>query len=91
MDATTQHSDQIDPAIDELLKDEWDLFDKYYSREELEEFIRHHKVEVLRAEDYQFHCYIDYKKGDDSWYSSMFNPLTAIVVGIKVWKEHNEK
>lgn len=69
------------------------VFDLNYKGEDVEEFLLHNKVEVLVQEDGQYHCYINYK-GDGKdyvWYSTIHNPLTAIVIGIKKYKQAQDK
>jgi hypothetical protein len=74
-----------------LLQSEWKLYEDNYNKLELMQFFVEHRVEVLSQSDCQYHCFIDYKEGDGSWFSSMSNPLEALVMGVKVWKKHNLK
>ena len=56
-----------------------------FDLEEILAFQKEHRVEVLRQEDYQYHCFIDYKQGDGS-YAQSFTPLNSMIVGIKQYK-----
>lgn len=60
-----------------------------FNIEEILKFQLEHKVEVIMQEDYQYHCFIDYKKGDGS-YAQSFTPLNALMVGIKQYKYKQE-
>lgn len=59
-------------------------------QKEIDDFCHKHRVEVLRGEDYSYHCYINYKKGEGSWGVGM-NCLEALIGGIITWQKYDGK
>ena len=55
-----------------------------FNLDEVLEFEKEHKVEIIRGEDYLYCCHIDNKI-----YAPSLTPLCALVTGIKIYKIHN--
>ena len=70
--------DDIQAAQLSFLKTTFSIEDVFY-------FCLKHRVEVIKGEDHQYHCLIDYKKGDGIWAAEL-DPLTAMCVGIEKYK-----
>lgn len=72
---------------------EYEFFVKHFDLGEVWDFFRKHRVEVIMLPDYQYGCYIDvdiFTQGSDAaCYAVESNPLTAIVFGIKHWKDRH--
>jgi hypothetical protein len=68
------------------IEDENKIARKLFDLEEIIEFQKLHKVEVLIQPHYQYHCFIDYKEGDGS-YASGFTNLGTLIMGIKNYKK----
>lgn len=75
---------------DLYIQQEYFLTYKLFNFDEIFSFIIENKVEVLVQEDYQFHCYINYDGKTGSLDSSL-TPLSALVLGIKKYKENYGK
>lgn len=61
-----------------------------FNLEEILDFQREHKIEVIMQSDLQYHCFIDFKEGDGS-YASAFTPLNAMIIGIKQYKNRKNE
>ena len=55
-----------------------------FNLDEVLEFEKEHKVEIIRGEDYLYCCHIDNKI-----YAPSLTSLCALVTGIKIYKIHN--
>lgn len=73
--------------MEDYIEEEHQLTRKLFNLEEIIQFTKEHRVEVLLGADYQYMCYIDYKTGDGGWGTSL-TPLGALVIGIKQYKEN---
>lgn len=76
--------------IDKWIEDEDNQTRKLFDMEEILDFQKDHKVEILMQDDLQFHCFIDYKKGDGS-YAQSLTSLNAMIVGIKQYKNRKNE
>lgn len=77
-------------SIDKMNQADFELLKKHFDLEELFNFCNNNRVEVLFADDLQFHCYINYSKGDRA-YAIELNSLMAFVMGVKNYKKQKEK
>ena len=72
------------------MKDQFDYIENEYNfvrdnfnLEEIIEFNKHHNVEIIRGEDWQYQCYIDRK----CYYISI-TPLYTLLLAIKTYNEN---
>lgn len=79
--------------LGQKLSEEMDYFEdehqevrKTFNLEEVIEFSKKHRVEVIMERDLQYMCYID---GDG--YSTGLTPLGALIYGIKTYNEYIQK
>lgn len=67
-------------------KEENDITRKLFNLEDLLEFHLNHDVQIIRGSDFQYDCYID----KEVYYNAL-TPINALVVGVKIYKEKNDK
>lgn len=63
---------------------EIELTKKLFNLDEMLAFQLEHDVQVIRGEDYVYHCWIDKKA-----YGTSLTPMLALVYGIKCFKENS--
>ncbi len=83
MTSPVKYEDEIQQASYSALKSEFNL-NKVF------EFCWKNRVEILVQDDCMCHCYINYKEGDGS-YSAEIDALSALIVGIDVYINHNSE
>ena len=57
-----------------------------FNLDEVLNFEKEHKLEIIRGEDYQYSCVINNKM-----YAPSLTPMCALVTGIKIYKIHNHE
>lgn len=67
-------------------KEENENIRKLFNLEEVLKFQLNHDIQIIRGGDFQYDCYIDKEN-----YSSGLTPMGALVFGIKIYKEKNDK
>jgi hypothetical protein len=75
-----------DKFIIEYFAEENKIVQELFDLNEILDFQLKHDVQIIRGEDYQYLCYID-KKG----LGVSLTPMCALVIGIKEFKEFEEK
>lgn len=78
------------------LEDEYNYFGeeneltrKSFNLDEVLDFCKTHRVEVLMMEDYQYGCFINAKPGDGC-YATGLTPVYTLMCGIREYIKHKE-
>lgn len=72
--------------MENFVESENELVMKLINLDELLSFQLTHDIQVIRGSDYNYECYID-----GECYNASLTPMLSIVLGIKIYKEKNEK
>src|SRR5690606_38391606 len=73
--------------IHDYFEEEDKLTKKLFNLDDILQFCRKHRVEVIMGSDYQYECYID-AKPNDGCYATGLSPLGAMILGIKTYNDN---